>query len=91
MSKDQKSMGRRNVIRTAPYATDPLPPRITSATKVAFVHPLGDVTQAWGSRLTMFGYRQKIAFYLKVTGQGLLSYMFISDGRQKSWAMRELH
>lgn len=39
MSKDQKSMGRRNVIRTAPYATNPL-------TKVAFVHPLGDVTQA---------------------------------------------
>lgn len=50
MSKDQKSMGRRNVIRTAPYATDPLPPShyecLSKATKVAFVHPLGDVTQA---------------------------------------------
>lgn len=52
MSKDQKSMGRRNVIRTAPYVTDPLPPTslhyecLSTATKVAFVHPLGDVTQA---------------------------------------------
>ncbi len=53
MSKDQKSMGRRNVIRTAPNATDPLPPStpshyecLSTATKVAFVHPLGDVTQA---------------------------------------------
>lgn len=55
---------------------------LSTATKVAFVHSLGDVTQAWGSRLTMFGYQQKIAFYLKVTG--LLSYMFISDGRQKA-------
>ncbi len=51
MSKDQKSMGRRNVIRTAPCATNPLPPPshyecLSKATKVAFVHPLGDVTQA---------------------------------------------
>lgn len=38
MSKDQKSMGRRNVIRTAPCATDPLPPppRIMSV----FAQPL---------------------------------------------------
>lgn len=52
MSKDQKSMGRRNVIRTAPYVTAlaPAPPLhyecLSTATKVAFVHPLGDVTQA---------------------------------------------
>lgn len=49
MSKDQKSMGRRNVIRTALYATT-LPPShyecLSTATKVAFVHLLGDVTQA---------------------------------------------
>ena len=49
MSKDQKSMGRRNVIRVAPYATT-LPPLhcecLSTATKVAFVRLLGDVTQA---------------------------------------------
>ena len=36
MSKDQKSMGRRNVIRTAPHVTPPPLPRITSV----FLQPL---------------------------------------------------
>lgn len=48
MSKDQKSMGRRNVIRRVPRATGPLPlhfaaalhyESLSTATKVAFVHP----------------------------------------------------
>lgn len=51
MSKDQKSMGRRNVICTASSVTAlPAPPShsecLSTATKVAFVCPLGDVTQA---------------------------------------------
>lgn len=89
MSKDQKSMGWRNVIHMALCATPPplLPLHhecLLTSTEVAFVRPLGDVTQARGSRPTIFGYRPEIAFYLKVTG--LLSYTFVSDGRQKSWA-----
>lgn len=59
MSKDQKSMGRRNVIRTTPPSTLLHYECLSTATKVAWVHPLGDVTQARGSRLTMFGYGGK--------------------------------
>lgn len=50
MSKDQKSMGRRNVIRRGSACDRPSTPshykRLSTANKVAFVHPLGDVTQA---------------------------------------------
>lgn len=78
MSKDQKSMGRRNVILAVLCSTVPphlplsplAPSCITSvfppAAKVSFCSPpFGAVTQARGSRLTMFGYRQKIALLLK--------------------------
>ena len=65
MSKDQKSMG--------PEERDPrgsvydLPHRITSVLllKWLLLAPFGDVIQARGSRLTMFGHQQKIAFLLK--------------------------
>lgn len=36
----------------------------------------------------MFGYGAEIAFYLKVTGRGLLSYMFVSDSGHKTGLMQ---
>lgn len=43
---------------TSPLTCTP-PECFSRATEVACVHPLGDVTQAQGSGVIMFGYQQK--------------------------------